>query len=371
MTLLDTGATRALRAALAQQLTDQGDIQSDAWRRVVEDVPRHPFVPLFYRQVGADWEEVTPRHPEYLDAVYSNRALTTQVTDGTPTSSSSEPGLMLQMLEALDVTEDHRVCEIATGTGYNAALLSARVGSKNVVTVEVDTNLAQAAQERLAQCGYKPTVHAGDGRQGHTAGAPYDRLIATCGFSTLPYAWVQQMRPDGILVCPLGWGNARLTVQRDGTASGRFLPGGSCFMSVREEGSSGGVPYPGTPSAPQERATQIDPALLTDEGVQFLLSVALPDVIGASEQDGNGSLTGHRLWSRDGSWAHASEGRVKQSGPTRLWDVVENAHAWYVSHGMPQRGRFGVTVTPTGQTIWLDSPDNPAPAIRGAESRKA
>ncbi|WP_164543543.1 methyltransferase domain-containing protein [Streptomyces mobaraensis] len=357
MTLIDTDATRALRTALAQQLVEQGDIQSDVWHRVVRTVPRHPFVPTFYRQAGTVWEQVTPCDAGYLDHVYGDRALTTQVIDGVPTSSSSQPGLMLQMLEALDVADDHTVCEVGTGTGYNAALLSERATSARVTTVEVDTGLADAARERLALCGYTPSVVAGDGRRPHSENGPYDRLIATCGFSAVPYGWVRLMRPGGVIVCPVGWGNVRLTVTADGRAEGPFLPGGSCFMSVRDKGADGRVPYPGTPSSAHQKAATLDLSVLQEEGFRFLLSLVLHDVADASECDAHGHPNGHRMWARDGSWAHVTEGKVKQYGPTRLWDRVEAAYAWYDSAGRPNRDRFGVTVAPEGQSLWLDTPE--------------
>ncbi|MGK5529090.1 rRNA adenine N-6-methyltransferase family protein [Streptomyces sp. URMC 129] len=166
MTDPDSPSATALRAALARRLSEQGHIRSAAWRRAVEAVPRHVFVPHFYQQVGRDWEKTAEGDPGHLATVYEDRALTTQVTEAVPTSSSSQPSLMLRMLEALDVAAGHRVIEIGTGTGYNAALLSERLGSDHVTTVEVDRLLAELAEARLRACGYGPTVVAADGRGG-------------------------------------------------------------------------------------------------------------------------------------------------------------------------------------------------------------
>jgi SAM-dependent methyltransferase len=91
------------------------------------------------------------------------------------TSSSTMPSLMARMLEALDVRDGHRVLEIGTGTGYNAALLCHRLGPRNVVSIDIDPTLVAAARSRLADLGYHPTLVAGDGTTGAVQHGPYDR----------------------------------------------------------------------------------------------------------------------------------------------------------------------------------------------------
>jgi protein-L-isoaspartate O-methyltransferase len=63
---------------------------------------------------------------------------------------------MIRMLEALDVHSGHRVLEIGTGTGYNAALLSHRLGDTQVFSVDIDADLVELASQRLARTGYHP-----------------------------------------------------------------------------------------------------------------------------------------------------------------------------------------------------------------------
>src|SRR5262249_4410687 len=86
-------------------------------------VDRAIFVDKYYRHQGARWV-LEPSS----SSVYEDCALTTQVTNGLASSSSSQPSVMALMLEALDVQPGHRVLEIGTGTGYNAALLACLVG---------------------------------------------------------------------------------------------------------------------------------------------------------------------------------------------------------------------------------------------------
>lgn len=361
MSYSDTEVTKALRAALAQQLADEGHVRSPEWRSAVEETPRHVFVPIFYRQVRGQWESATADDAGYFDAVYGNSALTTQVTDGAATSSSSMPSLMVQMLEGLDVEDGDKVGEVATGSGFNGALISHRVGDKNFWTMEVDSNLTRLAEARLGEIGYSPTVVAGDARDGFPGDQTFDRLIVTCGFDLFPYALAGSVRQGGVIVCPLGWGNVRLVVGRDGKLEGNFLAGGSYFMKAREEGSTGAVPYPGEPESISERSAVIGISGLEADGFGFVQSLALGEVGEATELDDKGEPIGYRTWSRDGSWAHVLGDRVRQGGPRHLWDAVEKAHAWFTEHGSPARERFGATITPGGQRFWLDEPGQAVP----------
>ncbi|MGH3439480.1 MAG: MvdC/MvdD family ATP grasp protein, partial [Sciscionella sp.] len=133
----DTGtrtdaAWTARAERLAALLTKQGDLSDDAWRAAVAAVPRHLLVPTAYRQdttTGA-WRQIDTRSDEGLDLAYSPETLITAL-DGrsgyqVPVSSSTKPDLMVRMLQILDVHDGHRVLEIGTGTGYNAALLTHR-----------------------------------------------------------------------------------------------------------------------------------------------------------------------------------------------------------------------------------------------------
>ncbi|WP_034086969.1 methyltransferase domain-containing protein [Streptacidiphilus albus] len=357
---LDTTAASALRGALAAHLTESGTLTDPAWRRAVETVPRHVFVPEFLRQQPSGvWEAVAEGRPGYLEEVYADVSLTTQVTDGRATSSSSQPDLMLTMLEALSVDEGMTVLEIATGSGYNAALLSERLGSENVTSVEIDPDLVALARRRLTACGYSPLVLVGDGRRGHVEGGQRDRLIATVGMDGIPAAWLSQVKPGGIIVSPLGWGNVRLVVGDNGRAEGRFLPGGSFFMAVREAGGNGGVPYPGKPDALAHRPAIVDPSVpFTEDAFKFALSLMLPSVGMASETEGGVNVAA-QLWAADGSWARVEDGQALQGGPRRLWDVVERAWTRYKGNGRPVRERYGVSVTEDGHRVWIDQPSKP------------
>jgi protein-L-isoaspartate(D-aspartate) O-methyltransferase len=170
-------------------------------RQALLTVPRHLFVEQYYQQRGADlqWEcvQATP------EQIYQDEALVTRIdARGLPASSSSQPSVMAVQLEALALSPGQRVLEIGSGTGYNAALLAAMVGeSGQVISLDIDEELVARAKRHLLRAeAPQVIVLAGEGAEGAAAYAPYDRLLATCSFRSLPHAWCKQLRPGGRLV---------------------------------------------------------------------------------------------------------------------------------------------------------------------------
>ncbi|MFF1795299.1 methyltransferase domain-containing protein [Kitasatospora sp. NPDC058263] len=352
MTLATDTDAGALRDVLADQLAAAG--YGPEWVRAVRAVPRHLFVPVFHDQDPAGgWRTVHAGDPGYLDAVYQDRALTTQVTDGVPTSSSSEPTLMLAMLDALDVEAGNRVLECGTGTGWNAALLAHRLGDANVTTVDVDPELTAGAARHLARAGYRPTVHSGDGAAGSPDHAPFDRFIATCGLQSVPWPWVEQAAGSAVMIVPIGWGLARIDV-RKGEAHGRFLPQDAYFMARRTHACG---PRFGALEGAVPNRTGVGLDDLMDR-LQFPLSLALPGYRWCT-WPGDRKVTGSvGIWTPDGSTVTATaDGTVRQTGPRRLWDVVEDLDQ--VFRSAPDRTDFGLTLTSSRQRAWWRHPDGP------------
>ncbi len=129
------------------------------------------------------------------------------------------------MLDMLDLHAGHRVLEIGTGTGWNAALLAHRLGAGRVVSVEVDPVLAARAEACLRGVGLDARVVRGDGAEGCADGGLYDRVIATCSVRAVPPAWIAQTRPGGVILVPwespwLCYGLLRLTVDGYGAPPG-------------------------------------------------------------------------------------------------------------------------------------------------------
>lgn len=115
----------------------------------------------------------------------------------------SQPSLVAQMTEWLELTPDSRVLEIGTGSGYQTALLAQL--ATNVYTIEISQQLAQLAESRLKTLGYRG-IHfrTGDGSQGWPEAAPFDRIIATVAFTYRPIRLLNQLAEDGICLAPVG-----------------------------------------------------------------------------------------------------------------------------------------------------------------------
>jgi protein-L-isoaspartate(D-aspartate) O-methyltransferase len=187
-------------------------------------VPRERFVPHLAEERG-------------LEAIYKDEALVTKMEQGFAVSSSSQPAIMAEMLERLQLSPGMRVLEIGAGTGYNAALLAELAG--RVVTLDVDAELAEAARQRLADGAHAAEVVVGDGMAGWPDDAPYDRIIVTATPPFIPAAWRDQLRPDGLLEVPLQLGHDHAVAQvvvtfrraGDELISTAIVPGG--FMGFR------------------------------------------------------------------------------------------------------------------------------------------
>jgi len=317
--------------------------------------------------------------------VQSDSYVITQVDDGATrpgrigrriSSSSSMPTVMAVMLGAAGIQDGDRVLEIGTGTGYNTALLCHRLGADLVTSVEIDPMVAAHARDALAVAGFTPTVITADGAGGYPAHAPYDRVLATAAVTQVPYAWVAQTRPGGTIVTP--WGTRllnssllRLAVTADGTASGHFVDH-AAFMRLRDQRLGDWLPRPEQYPGAVAGTTALHPyhPVGDDEGGAFAVSVLLPELEKSvtyhdAERTGYELLIFHeetRSWASVTVTPQASSARrfpVRQHGPRNLWDEIEAAHAWWLGHHRPTYTQFGLTVTPTGQHVWLDHSDQP------------
>lgn len=115
----------------------------------------------------------------------------------------SQPTLVAMMTEALQLRPEHRVLEIGTGSGYQAAVLAELV--QNVYTIEIDPFLADQARDRLQRLGYQNIeVRTGDGHDGWIEHAPFDAIIVTAAAEDVPPPLMDQLKNGGRMVIPLG-----------------------------------------------------------------------------------------------------------------------------------------------------------------------
>ncbi len=149
--------------------------------RVMGEVPRHEFVP-----------------EDELGSAYHNRPL--PIGYG---QTISQPYIVALMTDLLAVSKDAKILEVGAGSGYQAAVLSRLV--KEVHSIEIIPELARECRVRMARLGYgNITVHEGDGYYGLKDEAPFDGIIVTAAASYIPPPLVQQLKPGGRMVIPVG-----------------------------------------------------------------------------------------------------------------------------------------------------------------------
>ncbi|MBY0354243.1 MAG: protein-L-isoaspartate(D-aspartate) O-methyltransferase, partial [Rickettsiales bacterium] len=147
----------------------------------LESVPRELFVPRMF-----------------LDKAYADTAL--PIESG---QTISQPQIVAWMTCALDITERHRVLEIGTGSGYQAAILSRL--SRRVYTIERHRSLGEIAQERFKKLRLSNiTARIGDGTKGWPEAAPFDRILVTAAAKEVPAALIEQLDVGGVIVMPVG-----------------------------------------------------------------------------------------------------------------------------------------------------------------------
>lgn len=143
----------------------------------------------------------------------------------------SQPYIVAFMTQALEIAPAHRVLEIGTGSGYQAAVLGSL--AKEVFTIEILTPLAERARDTLSALGYRNIqVRTGNGYLGWPQHAPYDRIMVTAAPAEVPTALIGQLKIGGLMAIPVGTGNQELRILRR-TATGtetlttlavRFVP---------------------------------------------------------------------------------------------------------------------------------------------------
>jgi protein-L-isoaspartate(D-aspartate) O-methyltransferase len=158
--------------------------QSTLDKRVLDamtKVPRHEFVP-----------------PGQIDLAYENRPL--PIGHG---QTISQPYIVAIMTDLLDIEPGHRVLEIGTGSGYQAAVLAEL--NTSVWSIEIIEALGRQAQARLRRLGYDNIeVRLGDGYYGWTEHAPFDAIVVTAAANHIPPPLLNQLKPGGKMIIPVG-----------------------------------------------------------------------------------------------------------------------------------------------------------------------
>lgn len=149
--------------------------------RAMRDTPRHRFVP-----------------DSLIDQAYEDHPVS--IGHG---ATISQPYIVALMTHLLDVKRSHKVLEIGTGSGYQAAILAQL--ANHVYSVEIVPELAVDAAAKLTALGYRNvTVRQADGYQGWPEQAPFDRIIVTAAPPDVPKTLIEQLKPGGKMVAPIG-----------------------------------------------------------------------------------------------------------------------------------------------------------------------
>jgi len=171
----------AQRERMVREQIEERGVRDPEILRVMRETPRHLFVPEALRSQAYEDHPVPIGYGQTV----------------------SQPYIVGLMTELLEPHKDARVLEIGTGSGYQAAVLAPLV--RHVYTMEIVRELAESSAALLKKLGYRNiTVRWGDGYRGWPEEAPFDRIIVTAAPPELPKALLEQLKPGGKLVAPVG-----------------------------------------------------------------------------------------------------------------------------------------------------------------------
>ncbi|MFF4508926.1 methyltransferase domain-containing protein [Streptomyces sp. NPDC001401] len=358
-------------AALATSVTHH----TSRWRGAIASVPRHQFVPNWWQRTEDGWtlRRGSDDTSTWLAAGYQDTSLITRVgplhadraqpddrPQGLPTSSATLPSLLVRMFQHACLADSCELLDVGTGSGYGAALAARRLGDHRVTSIDVDPYLVDAARRRLENVQLRPHVVVADAT-GELPGA-YDRIVATVGVRPIPAGWLGALRPNGRLVTTIGGTSLIVTADKrgDGSAVGRVEWDRAGFMRTRAgedfQPQPDGLVDTALTAEGEEITAGPYPVIDIEQAwdLASMLDITVPRILYGYEETGERRTTW--LAHEDGSWARAtapgSDGpTVHQSGPQRLWGVLDEIRAYWLQHGeLPLRGA-NVLITPDGKTL--------------------
>lgn len=373
---------RRLLDQLIDKLILMRDLRSPAIEHALRAVPRRLFLDRFYEGVGEERELicVDQDHPDLatLEKVYADKPLVTHYQDRLPASSTTQPVVVVGMLEDLALRPGLKVLEIGAGTGWNAALMATLVGDPSLIySLDIQPDVAAEARVHLARAGF-PGVHVltADGGYGYPEAAPFDRIITTAGCPDVSPHWLDQLAEGGILLVlfkTMEWGDPVLRlVKRRGRVAGRFTRWCG-FMKLRGDYSHD-LLDPVIPDLEPALVQAIDhpldshplPWAAAGEGKNwpvrsnfiFFLSLADPRTLQLYPRlapEGEETVTfegGCSLWDPEtGSLCVLHRDRVGVYGHPGMYERLLEVYREWMSHYAPFLEDYAVSVYPIDQPV--------------------
>lgn len=190
--MIDTYRHKGLRKQLVEELRAKG-IKDEVVLNAILAVPRHFF----------------------LDAVFTEQSYSNMAFQIGAGQTISHPYTVAFQTELLELKKGDRVLEIGTGSGFQTAILC-EVGTK-VFSIERQRELYLKANRIVPALGYSAKLKYGDGYKGWPSFAPFNKIIVTCGAPFIPEDLLNQLKPGGIMVIPIGAGKEQemLLIKKD------------------------------------------------------------------------------------------------------------------------------------------------------------
>lgn len=179
--MIDSYRHKGMRKQLVSELEQKG-IKDKRVLEAIMNVPRHFF----------------------LDAVFTEQAYSNMAFQIGAGQTISHPYTVAFQTELLELKKGDKVLEIGTGSGFQTSILC-EMGAK-VFSIERQSELYLKANQIVPKLGYTAKLKYGDGYMGWPSSAPFDKIIVTCGAPYIPNELVNQLKPKGRLVIPIGAG---------------------------------------------------------------------------------------------------------------------------------------------------------------------
>jgi protein-L-isoaspartate(D-aspartate) O-methyltransferase len=185
----DSYRHKGMRKQLVGQLKEKG-ISDKNVLKAIETIPRHLFLDNAFVEFA------------YLDKAFP-------IGEG---QTISQPYTVAFQTELLDIKKGEKILEVGTGSGYQTSVLL-EMGAK-VFTIERQKVLFDRTKMLLPQLGYQPRFFYGDGYKGQPTFAPFDKILVTAGADIVPPHLIDQLKPGGIMVIPVGGNNDTYIMKR-------------------------------------------------------------------------------------------------------------------------------------------------------------